>query len=79
MRGTIPPEIGDLAFLEALDFGPHHQFGWPNYLSGPLPSTLGNLANLRHLNLGGNQLSGSIPDSLGNLATSNCCPSWSTS
>jgi hypothetical protein len=39
-----------------------------NQLSGPIPSELGNLANLQALSLDGNQLSGSIPSELGNLA-----------
>ena len=39
-----------------------------NQLSGPIPSELGNLANLQELNLWGNQLSGPIPSELGNLA-----------
>ena len=39
-----------------------------NQLSGPIPSQLGNLANLQALGLGSNQLSGSIPSQLGNLA-----------
>ena len=38
-----------------------------NQLSGPIPSELGNLANLQALNLWGNQLSGPIPSDLGNL------------
>ena len=44
---------------------------WSNYappLSGEIPSELGNLANLTHLNLGRNQLTGEIPVELGNLA-----------
>ena len=39
-----------------------------NQLSGPIPSELGNLANLETLRLRGNQLSGPIPSELGNLA-----------
>lgn len=38
-----------------------------NILQGDLPSELGNLANLRVLNLGGTGLSGGIPRELGNL------------
>ena len=37
-------------------------------LSGPIPSELGNLANLEFLSLRDNQLSGRIPSELGNLA-----------
>ena len=36
-------------------------------LSGPIPSELGNLANLESLSLRDNQLSGPIPSELGNL------------
>ena len=39
-----------------------------NQLTGTIPSSLGNLANLETLDLSFNQLSGSIPPELGNLA-----------
>ena len=39
-----------------------------NYLSGPIPSEVGNLANLTYLYLADNRLTGSIPSELGNLA-----------
>ena len=39
-----------------------------NQLSGPIPSELGNLANLDTLVLDSNQLSGPIPSELGNFA-----------
>ncbi len=39
-----------------------------NQLSGPIPTELGSLADLRHLSLRDNQLSGTIPTELGNLA-----------
>ena len=39
-----------------------------NQLSGPIPSTLGDLANLEFLDLISNQLSGPIPSTLGDLA-----------
>ncbi|XP_058070885.1 probable LRR receptor-like serine/threonine-protein kinase At1g56140 [Magnolia sinica] len=38
-----------------------------NYLTGPLPSSIGNLRALQDLNLNTNLLSGSIPKELGNL------------
>ena len=37
-------------------------------LTGVLPGTLGNLANLQHLSLDSNHLTGAIPSELGNLA-----------
>ncbi len=62
LSGTIPAEIGQLAYLENLDLR-------NNQLSGNIPSTLGNLSNLRQLYLSGNrQLSGPIPPELGNLS-----------
>ena len=39
-----------------------------NYLSGAIPSSLGNLSKLEELDLSHNSLSGSIPSSLGNLS-----------
>ena len=39
-----------------------------NQMTGPIPSELGNLANLQELNLRYNQLTGPIPPELGNLA-----------
>ncbi|KAK1315219.1 putative LRR receptor-like serine/threonine-protein kinase [Acorus calamus] len=38
-----------------------------NFLSGPIPSTIGNLTNLNFLLLTNNQISGSIPPEIGNL------------
>ena len=35
-----------------------------NQLTGPIPSELGNLANLYTLELGGNQLTGCVPAGL---------------
>ena len=60
LRGTIPPEIGDLTGLKniALD---------GTQLTGPIPPELGNLASLERLRLTTNRLSGSIPAELGNL------------
>jgi len=39
-----------------------------NELLGPIPSSLGSLSGLEHLNLSQNQLSGNVPPELGNLS-----------
>jgi Leucine-rich repeat (LRR) protein len=61
LRGTLPPELGNLANLQTLYLA-------SNRLSGSLPPELGNPANLQKLSLDQNQLSGTIPPELGNLA-----------
>ncbi|KAJ3233213.1 hypothetical protein HDU77_000717 [Chytriomyces hyalinus] len=38
-----------------------------SYVTGPLPSVLGNLVNLKNLNLSLTQVNGTISDSFGNL------------
>ena len=38
-----------------------------NNLTGTIPESIGNLVNLRYLNLMNNQLTGNIPESIGNL------------
>ena len=60
LRGTIPPELGDLSDLESLDLS-------DNRLRGSIPSELGHLSNLEVLNLSNNQLEGVIPAELGTL------------
>ena len=61
LTGSIPPELGNLANLEALHLTSIK-------LTGSIPPELGNLVNLRELDLSFNQLTGSIPPELGNLA-----------
>ena len=60
LSGEIPPELGNLSYLETL-------FLRGNQLSGKIPPELGNLSNLEVLNLAHNQLSGLVPSELGNL------------
>ena len=60
LTGLIPPELGNLAYLQYLVL---HS----NQLTGPIPAELGNLTNLWALGLIGNQLTGSIPPELGDL------------
>ena len=60
LRGSIPPELGQLTELTNLNLG-------YDDLSGPIPPELGNLTNLTVLYLPDNGLTGSIPGELGNL------------
>ena len=61
LMGELPPELGDLANLEAL-------FIYAN-LTGEIPAELGNLTSLESLGLQDNQLTGEIPPELGTLAS----------
>ena len=61
LNGTIPSELGSLAYLEDLDLS-------KNQLSGTIPIELGNLTNLKVLSLYTNRLSGGIPSELGHLS-----------
>ncbi len=61
LNGTIPSELGSLAYLEDLDLS-------KNQLSGTIPIDLGNLTNLKVLSLYTNRLSGGIPSELGHLS-----------
>ena len=60
LRGSIPPELGNLSNLQNLDLG-------GNDLCESIPPELGNLSSLQYLNLSGNDLIGLIPPELGNL------------
>ena len=61
MKGSIPPELGDLANLRELYLS-------KNALSGPIPPELSKLSNVEWLSLWQNKLEGSIPAELGDLA-----------
>ena len=63
LNGTLPDEFGLYfpAMIECLLQG--------NNFTGNIPSTLGNMTNLRHLNLARNRFSGKIPKSVGSIRT----------
>ncbi len=63
LKGRLPPELGDLVFLERLRLS-------GNQLTGEIPPELGNLTNLETLNLSSNNFTGEIPPELGNLPES---------
>ena len=54
LAGELPPELGNLAHLEALSLT-------DNQLTGEIPAQLGNLYYLSSLHLAGNQLTGCLP------------------
>ena len=60
-RNSLPPELGNLAYLWSLVLS-------DNDLRGRIPDAFGNLGNLVELLLDDNSLSGNIPASLGNLS-----------
>ncbi|KAJ7350210.1 hypothetical protein OS493_037730 [Desmophyllum pertusum] len=63
LKGTLPDEFG-LYFpemIECLLAG--------NHFTGNIPSTMGNMTNLQHLNLARNHLSGEIPKCIGLIPT----------
>lgn len=60
LTGSIPADLGQLAYLEKLNLE-------GNKLEGSIPPELGKLANLKSLSLEENELSGSIPHGLGSL------------
>ena len=64
VSGQLPPELGNLASLQALGM----KVTGGGQAGSSIPPELGNLANLKSLHLSGNGLKGSIPPELGNLA-----------
>lgn len=61
LSGHIPPQVGDLPYLETLML--HKQ---PN-LTGPIQQSITNLKNLKYLRLTWNNLSGPVPHFLSKL------------
>ncbi|GMN64295.1 hypothetical protein TIFTF001_033370 [Ficus carica] len=61
LEGPIPPQVGDLPYLEFLQFKL-----CPN-LTGPIPPAIAKLKRLRFLRISWTGISGQIPDFIGNL------------
>ncbi len=63
LSGALPPELGDLRWLQVLYLS-------HNDLRGPIPAELGTLGDLQALDLSWNdELSGPIPAEIGNLGS----------
>ncbi|GMN64298.1 hypothetical protein TIFTF001_033371 [Ficus carica] len=61
LAGPIPHQVGDLPFLETLDFHKN-----PN-LTGPIPPAIAKLKKLRYLMITWTNVSGPIPDFIGEM------------
>ncbi|XP_061346435.1 polygalacturonase inhibitor-like [Gastrolobium bilobum] len=61
LSGQIPPSVGDLPYLETLEF---HKF--PK-LTGPIQPTIAKLTNLKFLRIDWTNISGPVPSFLGRL------------
>ncbi|XP_030482936.2 polygalacturonase inhibitor-like [Cannabis sativa] len=61
LSGPIPPQVGDLPYLEDIHF--HKQ---PN-ITGPIPFAISKLKNLRSLIITNTGLTGRVPDFLGQM------------
>ncbi|MFC2146462.1 fibronectin type III domain-containing protein, partial [Acidobacteriota bacterium] len=68
LKGSIPPEMGTLTYLEHLDLNGDPVTWCSSNLGGEIPPELGNLKNLRYLNLSRNKFHGNIPKALGNMS-----------
>ena len=70
LSSTIPKEVGDMISLTSLLLESNYKdqngyFTWG--IHGNLPTELGKLKNLRHLNLNDNALSGTLVSEIGQL------------
>ena len=82
LSGPVPPALGNLPFLQALQLGsrwdPALSRTVYNHLTGSIPPELGRLANLRFLYLLDNDLTGSIPAALAGLGKLEYLYLWAT-
>jgi hypothetical protein len=65
IKGSLPPEIGNLPYLTLLNLGGPYV---DCHFTGSLPEEIGNLTNLKRLQMDNCPFEGRLPESLGNLS-----------
>ncbi len=65
IKGSLPPEIGNLPYLTDLNMGGPYV---DCHFTGSLPEEIGNLTNLKRLQMDNCPFEGRLPESLGNLS-----------
>ena len=65
IKGSLPPEIGNLPYLTDLNLGGPYV---DCHFTGSLPEEIGNLTNLKRLQMDNCPFEGRLPESLGNLS-----------
>ena len=65
IKGSLPPEIGNLPYLTSLNMGGPYV---DCHFTGSLPEEIGNLTNLKRLQMDNCPFEGRLPESLGNLS-----------
>ena len=65
IKGSLPPEIGNLPYLTDLNMGGPYV---DCHFTGSLPEEIGNLTNLKRLQMVNCPFEGRLPESLGNLS-----------
>ncbi|AES64030.1 LRR receptor-like kinase family protein [Medicago truncatula] len=66
LTGKLPHSLGKFTNLFRLDIS-RNTVNSHSGVSGPIPTSIGNLSNLRSLYLEGNMMNGTIPESIGQL------------
>ncbi|KAK2393800.1 receptor protein EIX2 [Trifolium repens] len=66
LTGKLPHSLGEFISLVDLDLYIYSENSHTG-VSGPIPTSIGNLSNLDSLDLGNNMMNGTIPESIGKL------------
>jgi len=66
LTGKLPHSLGKFTSLYDLDLS-RNSVNSQTDVSGPIPTSIGNLSNLGYLNLENNMMNGTIPESIGKL------------